>query len=143
MFRQPGAGLGRCGRHPGAAMEQIGSETGEDGIETAGGVEGGAGNPRPPGKKNRASQPALHPHQTYQTEEKTTVNKLPISVCIISGAEAQRIGRLLASVAGWTSEIVVVLNEGVEDGTQDIALSFGAKIFRHPWQGFREQKNLA
>jgi glycosyltransferase involved in cell wall biosynthesis len=31
----------------------------------------------------------------------------------------------------------------VEDGTQDIALSFGAKIFRHPWQGFREQKNLA
>lgn len=71
------------------------------------------------------------------------MNKLPISVCIISGAEAQRIGRLLASVAGWTSEIVVVLNEGVEDGTQDIALSFGAKIFRHPWQGFREQKNLA
>ena len=57
------------------------------------------------------------------------MNKLPISVCIISGAEAQRIGRLLASVAGWTSEIVVVLNEGVEDGTQDRRMGFhsGAK----------------
>jgi glycosyltransferase involved in cell wall biosynthesis len=71
------------------------------------------------------------------------VNKLPISVCVISGAEAGRIGRLLGSVAEWTSEIVVVLNEGVEDGTEGVAASFGAKIFRHPWQGFREQKNLA
>jgi glycosyltransferase involved in cell wall biosynthesis len=71
------------------------------------------------------------------------VNRLPVSVCIISGAEAQRLGRLLASVAAWTSEIVVVLNEGVADGTEEIAVSFGAKIFRHPWRGFREQKNLA
>ena len=69
--------------------------------------------------------------------------KLPISVCVIAGAEAGRIGRLLASVAEWTSEIVVVLNEGLEDGTEGVAASFGAKIFRHPWSGFREQKNLA
>ena len=32
---------------------------------------------------------------------------------------------------------------GVQDGTEAIAASFGAKIHRHPWQGFREQKNLA
>lgn len=69
--------------------------------------------------------------------------KLPISVCVISGAEARRISRLLNSVAGWTSEIVVVLNEDAKDGTEDVAASFGAKIFRHPWLGFREQKNLA
>jgi len=68
--------------------------------------------------------------------------KLPISVCLISGAEAARIGRTLASVSEWTSEIVVVLNEEVQDETEKIAVSFGAKIFRHPWQGFREQKNL-
>ena len=41
------------------------------------------------------------------------MKKLPISVCIISGAEAHRIGKCLASVAQWTSEIVVVLNEEV------------------------------
>jgi glycosyltransferase involved in cell wall biosynthesis len=71
------------------------------------------------------------------------VNKLPISVCIISGAEARRIGKCLDSVAQWTSEIVVVLNSDAQDGTEAIAASFGAKIHRHPWQGFREQKNLA
>ena len=71
------------------------------------------------------------------------MKKLPISVCIISGAEAHRIGKCLASVAQWTSEIVVVINPEVQDGTDAIAASFGAKIHRHPFQGFREQKNLA
>jgi glycosyltransferase involved in cell wall biosynthesis len=61
---------------------------------------------------------------------------------MVSGAEAHRIGKALASVAGWTSEIVLVLNEEVSDGTESIAVSFGAKIHRHPWHGFREQKNL-
>ena len=83
---------------------------------------------------------ALLPHGP--TEEKTAVTKLPISVCIISGAESHRIGKALASVADWTSEIVVVLNEEVSDGTEGIAVLFGAKIHRHAWQGFREQKNL-
>jgi glycosyltransferase involved in cell wall biosynthesis len=71
------------------------------------------------------------------------VNKLPISVCIISGAEARRIGKCLASVAQWTSEIVVVLNSEVQDGTDAIAASFGATTHRHPWQGHRDQKNIA
>jgi glycosyltransferase involved in cell wall biosynthesis len=71
------------------------------------------------------------------------VNKSPISVCIISGAEARRIGRTLESVAGWTSEIIVVLNEDVRDGTEEIALKHGAKVFREPWKGFPAQKNSA
>ena len=62
---------------------------------------------------------------------------------MISGAEAARIGRALESVAGWTSEIVVVLNEEVCDGTEEIAQRYGAKIFREPWHGFREQKNIS
>jgi glycosyltransferase involved in cell wall biosynthesis len=81
--------------------------------------------------------------QTLQTGEKTTVNKLPISVCIISGAEAGRIGRALASVASWTSEIILVLNPEVADGTDQIAASFGAKVFREPWKGHIAQKNSA
>jgi glycosyltransferase involved in cell wall biosynthesis len=71
------------------------------------------------------------------------MKKLPISVCLISGAEAQRIGRALASVEGWVSEIVVVLNEEVNDGTEEICRKHGATVQRHRWLGFREQKNLA
>lgn len=71
------------------------------------------------------------------------MKKLPLSVCLISGAEARRIGRTLASVAGWASEIIVVLNEEVNDGTEEIARAHGAQVFREPWQGFIGQKNSA
>ncbi len=67
----------------------------------------------------------------------------PISVCIIAGNEAARIRCVLESVAGWTAEIIVVLNADVNDGTDKIAESFGAKVFREPWKGFGPQKNSA
>ncbi|MEI6075393.1 MAG: glycosyltransferase family 2 protein [Verrucomicrobiota bacterium] len=67
--------------------------------------------------------------------------RLPISVCIVAGNEAHRISHALKSVAGWASEIVVVLNDDVSDGTDKIAVSFGAKVFREPWKGFIGQKN--
>ena len=35
------------------------------------------------------------------------MTKLPVSVCMISGSEARRIGRALESVAGWAGEIIV------------------------------------
>ncbi len=69
--------------------------------------------------------------------------RLPISVCIIAGNEAHRIRRALESVANWTSEIIVVLNKDVNDGTDKIAESFGARVFREPWKGFIGQKNSA
>lgn len=59
---------------------------------------------------------------------------------MVSAAEANRIGNALASVADWTSEIVVVLNEEVKDGTEDIAKSHGAKVVREPWKGMIGQK---
>jgi len=69
--------------------------------------------------------------------------RLPISVCMISDAEASRIGRALESVAGFASEIIVVLNADVADGTDRIAAEHGAKVFREPWKGFIDQKNSA
>ncbi|MCC6231209.1 MAG: glycosyltransferase family 2 protein [Verrucomicrobiales bacterium] len=66
---------------------------------------------------------------------------LPITVCLVSGAEAARIGRCLDSVAGWTRELVVVLNEEVADGTEALVTQRGGTVHRHPWAGFREQKN--
>ena len=71
------------------------------------------------------------------------MNPPPISVCIIAGNEAARIRRVLESVAGWTAEIIVVINDDVNDGTDKIAGSFGAKVFREPWKGFGPQKNSA
>jgi glycosyltransferase involved in cell wall biosynthesis len=69
--------------------------------------------------------------------------RLPISVCLVAANEAHRIRATLESVAGWVSEIVVVLNDDVSDGTDKIVESFGAKIFREPWKGFTRQKNSA
>ena len=69
--------------------------------------------------------------------------KIPVSVCLISGAEAHRIARALESVASWSSEIIVVLNEDVTDGTDAVAGRFGAKVFRESWKGFIAQKQSA
>jgi glycosyltransferase involved in cell wall biosynthesis len=71
------------------------------------------------------------------------MKQLPITVTMISGAEAQRIGRALESVAGWTSEIVVVLNEEAKDGTEEIAHRHGARVVREAWKGFGAQKASA
>jgi glycosyltransferase involved in cell wall biosynthesis len=71
------------------------------------------------------------------------VNKLPISVCVISGAEVRRIGKSLSSVAEWTSEIIVVINEEIADGTDRVIDSFGGRVHRRKWQGFAAQKNAA
>lgn len=70
-------------------------------------------------------------------------SKLPISVCIIAGNEAHRITPALQSVVEWAAEIVVVLNEDVNDGTDKIVESFGGKVFREPWKGHIAQKNSA
>jgi glycosyltransferase involved in cell wall biosynthesis len=69
--------------------------------------------------------------------------KLPVSVCLIAGNEVLRLGRTLQSVAGWAAEIIVVINHDVNDGTDKIAESFGAKVFREPWKGHIAQKNSA
>jgi glycosyltransferase involved in cell wall biosynthesis len=69
--------------------------------------------------------------------------KLPVSVCLISGAEAGRIRRALQSVAERASEVIVVLNEDVRDGTDALCAARGAKVYREPWKGFVGQKNSA
>lgn len=71
------------------------------------------------------------------------MKKFPISVCIVSGAEAHRIRGALESVADWAGEIVVVLNDTVTDGTDDIAAGFGARVFREPWAGHVAGKQSA
>ncbi|HEY3762908.1 MAG TPA: glycosyltransferase family 2 protein [Verrucomicrobiae bacterium] len=71
------------------------------------------------------------------------MQSLPISVCIIAGNEAHRIPRALESISGWAAEIIVILNEDVNDGTDKITEGAGAKVFREPWKGHISQKNSA
>lgn len=71
------------------------------------------------------------------------MTKLPISICLIAGNEAHRIGRTLDSVAGWTSEIILAIDDKVTDGTDKIAESYGAKVFSQPWRGHSAHRNFA
>lgn len=70
-----------------------------------------------------------------------TESRLPVSVCMIAGAEAHRIRRSLESVSGWAAEIIVVMNADVRDATEQIATELGAKVYREPWKGHIAQKN--
>jgi glycosyltransferase involved in cell wall biosynthesis len=62
---------------------------------------------------------------------------------MIAGPEAGRIRRSLESIAGWASEIIVVINDDVADGTDRIAAECGARVFREPWKGYVAQMNSA
>jgi glycosyltransferase involved in cell wall biosynthesis len=87
---------------------------------------------------------ALNPDSTYLKSKTLAMQKpLPLSVCMISGAEAPRIGRALESVASWTAEVIIVLNDDVTDDTQRIATEYGARVFPEKWRGFIAQKNSA
>lgn len=65
---------------------------------------------------------------------------IPLSVCLIAGNEARRIGRALASVKDFAREVVVLLNEDVADGTDQIVAAAGGRVYREPWKGFGPQK---
>jgi glycosyltransferase involved in cell wall biosynthesis len=71
------------------------------------------------------------------------MTRLPISVCLVAGNEAHRIRPALDSVKGWTSEIILAVDDKVTDGTDKIAETYGAKIFSQPWRGHAAHRNFA
>ena len=66
---------------------------------------------------------------------------MPISACIITFNEADRIGDCLASLA-FCDEIVVVDSHST-DATRAIAELLGARVIARPFDGFRSQKQFA
>jgi glycosyltransferase involved in cell wall biosynthesis len=66
---------------------------------------------------------------------------VPISACIITFNEADRIGDCLASLA-FCDEVVVVDSHST-DATRAIAESLGARVIARPFEGFRSQKQFA
>ena len=70
------------------------------------------------------------------------VKSLPFSVVVVAKNEAANLPRCLASVQGWTAEIVVALN-ATTDASEALTLAAGARVHHLPWQGFRDTKNAA
>lgn len=66
---------------------------------------------------------------------------IPISACIITYNEADRIGPCLESLA-FCDEIVVVDSNSTDD-TREIAESFGAHVIMRAFTGYRSQKDYA
>lgn len=66
---------------------------------------------------------------------------LPISACIITFNEADRIDDCLASLV-FCDDIVVV-DSGSTDGTAERAAARGARVIQRPFDGFRSQKAFA
>src|SRR5689334_6751414 len=56
-----------------------------------------------------------------------------VSLTMIVKNEAHRLGKCLGSVADLMAEIIIV-DTGATDGTQELAKSFGAKVFAFPWR---------
>lgn len=65
-----------------------------------------------------------------------------LSVVLITLNEERNLARCLASVNAIGDEIVVV-DSGSSDRTQEIALSYGARVVVQPFLGYVAQKNFA
>ena len=70
------------------------------------------------------------------------MNKLPISVTIITFNEEERLPLVLAPLKDLVDEIVLV-DSGSSDKTLGIANEAGCKIFHRAWTGFGDQKVFA
>ncbi|MFQ5686343.1 MAG: glycosyltransferase [Candidatus Scalindua sp.] len=69
--------------------------------------------------------------------------KNTISLCMIVKNEEEYLSRCLNSVKGYVDEIIIV-DTGSTDRTVEIAKSFGAKVFIHPWEGdFSKARNYS
>lgn len=68
------------------------------------------------------------------------MERLPLTVALISYNEEDRIEGVLKAVKDIASEIIV-LDSGSTDRTVEIAKEYGAKVYIENWKGYREQKN--
>jgi glycosyltransferase involved in cell wall biosynthesis len=71
----------------------------------------------------------------------STPTRVPISACIITFNEADRIAACLDSLA-FCDEIIVV-DSGSTDATGQLAAARGARVLTRPFDGYRTQKDFA
>jgi glycosyltransferase involved in cell wall biosynthesis len=71
--------------------------------------------------------------QNRQAEKKLKKLPLQLSACMIVKNEEEMLPRCLASIKDHVDELVIV-DTGSTDRTVEIAESFGARVYHHPWQ---------
>jgi glycosyltransferase involved in cell wall biosynthesis len=76
----------------------------------------------------------------HMTEIPSSPNPL-LSVAVIARDEADRIPRLLSTLA--PSDEVVVVDSGSTDATVEICRTWGARVIHHEWMGYPAQKQFA
>ena len=74
--------------------------------------------------------------------ESPSLEKEPLSVCLITKNEERNIKSCLDSLVGLADEVIVV-DSGSTDRTCEIARILGAKVFTHPFDDFAHQKTRA
>ena len=67
---------------------------------------------------------------------------MPLSCCIITHNETDRIERCILAVRNVVDEIIVV-DSGSSDDTVEKAQRLGAKVVFHAWDGYGPQKRFA
>jgi len=70
------------------------------------------------------------------------LEKIPISVLVITKNEESNIGPCLESVIKWSDEIIII-DSGSTDRTVAIAKQYTEKIYEHPFENFAQQRNWA
>lgn len=75
--------------------------------------------------------------------EQGSLRDLRISLCMIVRDEEEMLPGALESVKDVVDEMIVV-DTGSTDRTVEIATSYGARVFHHPWEGdFSKARNLS
>lgn len=64
-----------------------------------------------------------------------------LSVLLTARDEAEQLGSALASVAGWASEVIVVVDPRTVDATRDVARRVGSRVLEHPFESSAAQCN--
>jgi glycosyltransferase involved in cell wall biosynthesis len=64
--------------------------------------------------------------------------RLPITALVLTHNEERNLSDCLASLAGWTTKIVVV-DSGSTDGTMAVATRYGALVLSHQFEGHAKQ----
>ncbi|MCR4289757.1 MAG: glycosyltransferase, partial [Candidatus Scalindua sp.] len=74
---------------------------------------------------------------------KSEIKNPTISLCMIVKDEEENLDRCLTSARDIVDEIIIV-DTGSTDRTVEIAKSYGAKVFNHPWEGsFSKARNYS
>jgi tetratricopeptide (TPR) repeat protein len=95
---------------------------------------------KPSRKKNKSSA-GKNKQPSPAQPSKASNGGATISACMMVKNEEKNLSRALQSIKEWVDEIIVV-DTGSTDRTVEIAESFGAKVYHHPWENdFSKHRN--